>query len=124
MFLGFEFQLRGISRVGIFLLLYNQIQEFSLSFSQILVLTSLVDVFCWGQSAALPHGRLLTYHAECDLNVIKDFGFPHWTPIGFQMRWSKTQANKWYQSQGHGFKSQEHHVGGGIVGINNAALPT
>uniref|UniRef100_A0A2N9EJB8 non-specific serine/threonine protein kinase n=1 Tax=Fagus sylvatica TaxID=28930 RepID=A0A2N9EJB8_FAGSY len=40
------------------------------------------------------------------------------------MRWSKTRSNKWYQSQGHGFKSQEHHVGGGIVGINNAALPT
>jgi hypothetical protein len=26
-------------------------------------------------------------------NAIKGFGFPHWTPIGFQMRWSKARSN-------------------------------
>ena len=28
------------------------------------------------------------------LNVIEGFGFPHWTPIEFQMRWLKVQSNR------------------------------
>ncbi len=65
-----------------------------------------------------PLGRLLTYLAGCDSNAIEGFGFPHCTPVGFQLRWSKAQSNKWSQSQGHGFKSQERHVvrGGGDCG--------
>ena len=61
--------------------------------------------------------------ARCYSNAIKGFGFPHWKPVGFQMRWSNAQSNKWHQSQVHGFESQEHHVGGGIVGVISAALP-
>jgi hypothetical protein len=35
-------------------------------------------------------GRLLEYVLRDVIsNVIKGFGFPHWTPIGFQMRWSR-----------------------------------
>jgi len=30
-------------------------------------------------------------------NAIKGFGFPHWTPIGFQMRCSKARTNKQQQ---------------------------
>jgi hypothetical protein len=26
-------------------------------------------------------------------NAIKEFGFSHWTPINFQMRWSKVRFN-------------------------------
>ncbi len=46
-----------------------------------------------------PHGWLLTCLVGCNLNAIKSFGFPDWTPIGFLMRWSKARFSKWYQSK-------------------------
>ena len=54
-------------------------------------------------NAALPTWMALDMPCELRFECHKKFGFSHYTPIGFLMRWSKAQSNKWYQSQGYRF---------------------
>ena len=49
------------------------------------------------------------------LKLIKDLSVTSSSPIGFEVEWHNSQSNKWYQTQGHGFKSRECHCEGGIV---------
>ena len=49
-------------------------------------------------------------------NAIKDLSVSSSSPIGFEVEWHNSQFDKWYQSQGHGFKLRECHCEGGIVG--------
>ena len=49
-------------------------------------------------------------------NAIKDLSISFLSPIGFEVEWYSSWPDKWYQSQGNGFKSQECHYEGGIVG--------
>ena len=57
-------------------------------------------------------------------NVIKDLGVSSSSPIGFEVEWHNLRSNKWYQIQGHGFKSRECHCKRGIVGGTTIWLPT
>ena len=50
------------------------------------------------------------------LNAIKDLSMSSSSLIDFEVEWHSSWSNKWYQSQGHGFESQECHCEGGIVG--------
>ena len=44
--------------------------------------------------------------------------------IGFEVEWHSSRSDKWYQSQGHKFESQECHCEGGIAGGTTIWLPT
>ena len=49
-------------------------------------------------------------------NTIKDLSVSFLLSIGFEIEWHSSRFDKWYQSQGHGFKSLECYCEGGIVG--------
>ena len=47
---------------------------------------------------------------------IKDLNMSSLSPIDFEVEQHNSRSDKWYQSQGHGFKPRECHCEGGIVG--------
>ena len=56
-------------------------------------------------------------------NAIKDLSVSSSSPIGFEVNWHSSRSDKWYQSQGHGFKSRECNCKGGILGGTTSWLP-
>ena len=56
--------------------------------------------------------------------VIKDLSMSSSSPIGFEVEWHSSRFDKWYQNQGHGFKSWVCHCKGGIIGGTTISLPT
>ena len=57
-------------------------------------------------------------------NVIKDLSMSSSSPIGFEMEWHSSRFEKWYQSQGYEFESQECHCEGVIVRGTTILLST
>ena len=49
------------------------------------------------------------------LNAIKDLSVSSLSLIGFEVEWHSSRSDKWYQSQGYGFKSHECYCEGQIV---------
>ena len=56
--------------------------------------------------------------------AIKDLSISSSSPIGFEVEWHSSRSDKWYQSQGHKFESQECHYEGGIARGTTIWLPT
>ena len=50
------------------------------------------------------------------IEAIKDLSVSSLSLIGFEVEWHSSRSDKWHQSQGHGFESQECHYEGEIVG--------
>ena len=55
-------------------------------------------------------------------NIIKVLSVSYLSPIGFKVKWHSSWSNKWYQSQGHWFKSRKCHYEGGIVKDQNSTI--
>ena len=68
-----------------------------------------------GTTIWLPTTSLKTGPCGVMLNDIKDLSVSFSSLIGFEVEWHCSWFHKEYQSQGHGFESQECHYERGIV---------
>ena len=55
-------------------------------------------------------------------NAIKDLSVSSSSPVRFEVKWHSSWSDKWYQSQGHEFKSQSVIVREGLLGDHNLTL--
>lgn len=105
-----------ILRLIFFLLAFKEWISCSMNWFKRVGIFYLWGQTCCGTTIWLPTTTLKTSSRGVMLNVIKDLSVSSSSPISFEVKWRSSRSDKWYQSQGHGFKLREYHCEGGIIG--------